>query len=653
MATGQGPIYDDTVTFPTNKDDGGAPAAPTDYVASECNAQGNFNYAARTALRTGIYHGNLDQSASLPPVSGTGPSLGTTWTSRSGQFNVSEGGAPYVWIPSLDKVHAGDKKYGLKGDGSSADDAAMAAVITDSASTLGGGIRRRVVMPRDVVVRLTSPLTMPGSLGPVISGYGAWSTRFLLDPGAANGDGITINSSQWTVLEGFAIYGKASNPAGKALIFDYNPVVNASYHTRISDLWLGSTDTRDAFDTGIYWSSAFGNNSEVFYENCAIEKFTTVGVDLPGTQQYGHAFYRCELQGLWDYTTHDHTTPGGLYCIRTGGGVPALKDCSAGSVRGAVFNFAGSPAGAPIVIDGLDCENAYQLVGNGTSTSALAPSAGVASLIIKNSRFSCVAGVIDPNGIIYFAGDALLLIEGNNFYSETDQLKIQVSPASKPQIVVRNNYFQSQNSSSYDPIVISSAAGSTNFRDAIKVYDNVYVDSSYNYKLRDEKLNGAAQTLSLIGSSQRDTSLQDILFVDLTQFNAAAASQTITAGTYPARTTHYECRPFAYNYAVVSGGITLKIKVGTSSGGDELAQEFTFANSGVGDLTAYYGEGASIGSKLISSVGTMPSGTGTSHVYVTVTTSDSSNLGNGSVSNITRGIMHVILRSALQPSSLA
>jgi hypothetical protein len=116
-----------------------------------------------------------------------------------------------------------------------------------------------------------------------------------------------------------------------------------------------------------------------------------------------------------------------------------------------------------------------------------------------------------------------------------------------------------------------------------------------------------------------------------------------------------EFKALLYNYLIVSGGFTVSIKVGTTSGGDELLSSTTLGGSLVGDEGALYGSGAGLGSAMPFHVpaSSMPNaGTPQTLIYVTATIS-SGNLGNGSTSNITRGIVHLMPEYKREPLYLA
>ena len=710
MAVGQGPIYDNTITFPTNKSDGGATTDPQHLTATEANAIGTFEYATRTAITGGIYQGAVDQSASLPPLS---PAGAVQWTSNAGQMAVSENGGPYVWIKQVDYVNLGDKRFGAKGSGTADDTAAINAWILAMTS----GNRTKVGKVPEGNFRFTSPIVFPGLYGPIIEGNGVWDSSFLSDPASASTDGFVINSCLDTRLQGFQIYCKHSNPTGNAIKFAYSPVTLASSAHILNDIMIAGFDAPGAFNVGILWSDLYGNNSEVLYNNIQIFGHVTAGVSLPGSQQYDHTFFHSTINGLWNGVTAG--TGGGLYGIWAGptaaGATPAwvvshayaagvvvvangnyytcttggtsassgtgptgtgtgITDGSAvwsylrGSAQGtggfsvrdstvtshayADFRIDGSQE-QPYVIDGLDSEGSYQTVGNGTGTYTATQIPN--NLVIRNSRLSYGPAVFDAGGTINWNFSGNLCVEDNIIVANgtpSSPPLIRLVPGGAPTASVKRNWFQTANSVNFDPVVVSGSA--VNYRSCCDVTDNRYATTGQAIAYRDERINTTSPAVGLslgaMGTSIAPTRCERLFNIDLTQFNAAGSTQTITLATMPKSITYLDCRAFQYQYVTITGGATVSINIGTSFSGQELLQVCAMTTGS--DQTVWYGESSGQrGTGLVSSGGTMPNGTATSNIYVQVSVS-TGNLGNGTTSNITRGQVHLALEYKIQPRFL-
>lgn len=243
-------------------------------------------------------------------------------------------------------------------------------------------------------------------------------------------------------------------------------------------------------------------------------------------------------------------------------------------------------------------------------------------------------------------------ITDNHFYygaptggASQNYPKLRVADGSSGmKLTVRRNDFQTLNSVTVDPIVVVGTA--INPSDSYDIGDNTFCDNSGLIAFRNERLNinpnGLIPTQVPIGFPLKLQS--DRWAIDLpSRFTANAASQIVTLNTsaLPRGMTFYEFRALLYNYLIVTGGATITMRVGTSSGGDELLSDTVLGDSGVGDQGAMYGEGSERGSAMTGSGGHCPHGEGggATNVYVKLTASTGT-LGNGTVSNITRGIIH-------------
>ncbi len=385
------------------------------------------------------------------------------------------------------------------------------------------------------------------------------------------------------------------------------------------------------------------------YENVVIEGYSEAGIYLPFTQSKGHVMRNVQCNGRWDGV--DHTANGGKFGVKATGGSFQFRDGGVGGNRGAAF-FVGAET-EPIIISGVDMEENYQLYGSGEPSSGMVASASIQEVLIEGVRFD--SEFIDPTGIIQVNNGCLNL--RNSILRGFNAVALI---AFAPSGFVRgnrivDNQFLSPNSKAYDPVVIYGAGASLNIRQCIEVHGNTYAATDFTPTPRDETLRRESTAGTFFAGSLDGLGLhQDMYGLDLTTFNAAAASQTIAMPmTQPEGFTYEEFRAFLFNYAIITGGFHLTMRVGTTSGGDELLQDVAVGEAGAGDNAVFYGDAPTErGSMMMMSGGHMPAGSATSLVYVTITIS-SGNLGDGTTSNITRGLIHFPVKYSLQPRFLA
>jgi hypothetical protein len=568
-------------------------------------------------------------------------------SSNGGQLHISENGFPRVWIKSLDYVNAGDKRFGLNGLGTVDDAAALTAAINATVAASSSTKKGCLVLPSDVLIRIRSAVTIAPANGFAMVGTGSQSSVILADPTTPNDDGLCPDTNAYGRFEGFGIIAHPSNPVGTMLRFKASS--GNSHQHRISDVVITLADgSRLAFQYGIAFDSA-GQNSEVQYENVVIEGYSEAGIYLPFTQSKGHVMRNVQCNGRWDGV--DHTANGGKFGVKATGGSFQFRDGGVGANRGAGF-FVGAET-EPIIISGVDMEENYQLYGSGDPSSGMVASASIQEVLIEGCRFD--SEFIDPTGIIQVNNGCLNL--RNNILRGFNAVALI---AFAPSGFVRgnrivDNQFLSPDSKAYDPVVIYGAVASLNIRQCIEVHGNTYAAMDFTPTPRDETLQRESTAGTYFGGSLDGLGLhQDMYAVDLTTFNAASPSQTIAMPqTQPKGFTYEEFRAHLREYAIVTGAFTLTMRVGTSSGGDELLQDIVVGDSGVGDDVKYYGDDPTErGSMMMMSGGHMPAGSATSQVFVTVTIS-SGNLGDGMTSNITRGLLDFPVKYSLQPRFLA
>lgn len=579
-------------------------------------------------------------------------------TGSGGQLSASTGGGPYVWIPTYEKVYLGDKRFGLKADWNgttgTADDAAWAAAI---AAVTGANRKCELIIPAAIQSRVTSPMAIPQANGFVMRGHGSWSSQIVLDPGSANGNGIVIPFGVAHRYEGFAILGRTANPAGACIYGDSSTGAGGSGH-EFNDLRIGSdtgTLTSPEFNLAFYWDDTNGNNSEMTYRRVEMTRFALAAVQIPGDEQYGHVFEECGIYGYWDGVAAGLV--GGSYGILAGGGPSGkggsftFKNSSVGGVNKACFSVRFFN-GQPVVIEEADSENAYSVLDGDASPSG---SSGAGRVEIVNGRWAFGTDNFPADGVIKFAGLGSLKVVGNSFFgagaTPSRYPKIAVYPNFAPRdVVVEENLFLSKGSAAVDPIIIGGTA--VNYRRCIQDRNNRFVDASGSpataSAYRNEVLN-VQQTDAdgLLDADSVKPSLCDLLYaIDLTTFNAASSSQTIAipSVTLPKQLCIHTALVELYEYITMAGAVAVSVKIGTTSGGNELLTTTTIGDSGVGDMGAIYGRSSTTG-RGSEMPYFMPTAcvTGTGSVYVTLTAA-SGNLGNGSVSNITRGKLHLNLK---------
>jgi len=571
---------------------------------------------------------------------------------RNGQLYISQNGGTGEPLPSsgesINWINVLD--YGAVPDGTTsgggtdnttAFQAAISAARRSSADDSNG--YQVLYIPAGYYL-LRNPLVFPAGLGMIVMGDGEWASVLIIDPATPNGNGLEFNSFAQLRLEKFGLLGRAANPAGKMMAFTYDPEVYASYGLRLSQVSISSHDANLAYDTGIYFDDG-PNNSEAQYDNVTIERFITSGVSLPGSQQYGHNFYRCIINGGWDGV--DHTANGGLYGINSGGGQFTFRDGNVSNVRGACFYVHASTALA-CVVDGCDTELAFQIFGDG-STGDIAPGGpGTTSFVYRNSRYSAVQNrEMDPDKVIAWNSSGALVVEDNfikNGDASPNYPTIMTYTATYPNNVsIQRNTLATINSYAHDFV---NVLNSTNLRQFMKIRDNTFADSSgVIIAYRNETLNIPVTGTMFVSNPKLETSPQGF-WVDLTQFNAAASYQDIEIQSgLPIGITYSEFISQLYNYIVVTGGATITCRVGITSGGQELLKDFTVGGSSVGDWPHAAGLiGALAAERGTNMPGVVGSVTGTSSIWMRLTAS-AGNLGNGTVSNITRGILHLQARA--------
>jgi hypothetical protein len=551
-------------------------------------------------------------------------------------------GGPDIFI-AQPVVNLGAYRFGLRGDGVTPEDTALASAMTQAAS-----IGAKLVIPPDVQIRLINPPVIPDVNGFIMEGDGKTSSVFYLDPGPeSNKNGFTILSDLLNHrYAGFSVWGNNANPANWCWGLYSNVNAGGSGH-QWDDVNVGNpNDAGVEFGKGWWLDPTGGQNSEYRWQSCWARCYSTAGWHFPGSEQYNLELEACAMNGGWNGVAKGLV--GGAYGVWSQGGAFSANNCFGGAHNLSDFEISGFN-GQPTIINNFNSEVSYGLLNAGDT---LSPSAGVGSISVRRCRLAYGAGGVTfaSDGVIKFPGAAGLVVDECTISAvgtpPANYPKIAVAPGGWPRgIQIRRNHFESQNSVAHDPLIIVGSFD--NFRSCIDIRDNDYLDNSNQTAYRNESINTAPQALSFMQDSVQYGVAQDLWFMDLTTpFIANAASQTVTFMTIPGTMLTFEdFKALLINYVVVTGGATIALKIGTTSGGDELMASTTLGGSMVGDGGAVYGGVTTgLGTDMPNHVGvaSYPNGSPPQTLIYVTATASAGHVGNGSVSNITRGLLHVM-----------
>jgi len=627
--------YDDSATLAANKNDGGAVTDTTKATATEWNQVANAVTDLRTDMRAGDYHGLKDMTAALPALA---PSGGARLAVQSNKVTASVDGGPYIWIKSVDYIALADPRFGAVMDGVTDDAAALQLAIN---ATLVTNTRRKVLVLPDGDVCIKSKVTVPGSLGFTMIGSGAWCSRIIVDPTTPSDDALVINSSQHVTLEGFSLWGLSANPAGRMIYFDYDPVVYASYGHHLREVWINSENARMAYDYGISFSDAYGNNSEVGYYDVMCFKFIEAGVHLQGSQQKAHCFYNCQMNGAWDGVTT--AVNGGKYGIQCedgnyswfGGG---MSSCS-------VAGFTVGAPNDPIVISGCQSENCYRFLDGGDLATNGRKAVTVVGCRIDNLN------LVNPQGIVSYGGIGPFIFDGNevNGHTSASAARVKIACASPSTAIrVTNNMFNSLGSVGYSPII----NGGVYWPGSWNVENNLFNTAAGSAAIRDEVLDTETSTsqppIPILSQWNRHGTSR--YYIGSVQFTAAATSETITLCTLPKGTRIKSCGFYSYDTWTASGNPTVTLKLGTTSGGAEVMREMRVGHATVNATQQIWEQKSDMGALMAASAqgGGRPTFFVDTPIYATVTR-DSGNLGNGATTSFTNGYGFFFIEVEVQP----
>jgi hypothetical protein len=624
-------LIDGSVRFTSNvtaalyTTDTGAVSAPTDgMIYTQGPLRLGSAYNADNPLYLGTYRFWVDGSGNVRFKNGI-PSSATDGNEL--------GSATYLSV----------KDYGAVGDGSTDDTAAFQAAI--DACFYGGGSNpygRTVFIPYGTY-RITGTLEWSGKQGVRILGEGRFGTQ-LWWQGAAGIPFFHINSSAQCQFSDFSIYGRAASPPSEMFFFDYSPVVLASFGHRFSNILIDSFGDA-GYDYGIRWSSAYGNNSEVVYEDVLILRFKEAGVSLEGSQQKSHNFYGCQFNGLWPSVTPG--VGGGKYGVSCTNGSFLWYGGGMGSCSLAGFYV--PTDNDPVVIDGCQSENCYRFFDSGSVGAAFG-----SPVAIKNSRMDATP-LSATDGFIRFASPGPHTLENSTVYTTTANGGRIAFLAGGVQARITDNRFSSTGSSDEDILYNASPyplAG-------VVLARNKYFNASNQMAARDEVLNNATVNdpaalgygcdvpfIAAEGSAR--------YFLDYPALTAAATSQTLLLLTLPRCTRLKSVKVYHYSDFVATGTPDVTLRLGITSGGQELLRDTVVGGAsspcGAANGATIYGTADDYGPLLAA----MPPGGAiidflqARPVYATVTRS-SGNLGNGTVTSFTNGRLHFYFEYEVEP----
>jgi hypothetical protein len=538
------------------------------------------------------------------------------------------------------------KDYGAVGDGVADDTAAFQAAI-DAAwwPNPGQYYGRTVFIPYGQYL-ISDTLDVAGAKqGFRMMGEGRFGTQLVWD-GPAGIPFLRLNSQSQAQLSDFTMHGTSAAPPSEMIYFDYTPVQQASFGHRLSNILIDSYGN-GGFDYGIRFNGTYGNNSEVVYEDVLIFRFIEAGVSLEGTQQKAHNFYGCNINGLWD-----SVTPGvnggkyGINCVQGsflwyGGG---MGGCS-------LAGFYVPANNDPVIIDGCQSENCYRFYDGGAAgTSFNSPTT------IRNSRLDSTP-LSATDGYVRFAGPGPYIFENSSIYVTTAGGGRIALLAGGTQARITDNVIVTNGAVDED-LLLNLAAGDP--LPGVLLARNKYATTSQVWGPRDEILNnGTIDNDPFTSNYGNDVPLiarsgstrYTVRYLALT---AAAPTQTVTLLTLPKGTRIKSFKVYQYNDFVAAGTPDVTMRVGLTSGGQELLRDIIVGGAsspcGPANGSTIYGTTDDLGPALANAPlgGTVIDFLQDRPVYVTVTRA-TGNLGNGTATSFTSGLLFFYFEYEVEP----
>jgi len=452
-------------------------------------------------------------------------------------------------------------------------DAFLAAIDALWSWDVSGTLGRVLYIPAGKYL-ISDPLVFKGSQGLRIVGEGRWASQ-LLWRGTAGQTFVRINSSQGLTLEHIGLFAKSSAAPSEMLFFDYSPVVFAASDIEISSVQIAAEDgALNAFDYGIRFSGAYGNNSEVRYFGLSISHYRHAGVSLEGTQQKAHHFYGCNLNGLWAGVTEG--VNGGKYGIdmtQGAGGQGGQFQWHGGNCTShSEADFRLGPPNDPVLIEGVQSEQSYRFIDGGSGTGT-----GRRALIVRGCRWDVSAISTHASDFIRLSGSGPFDISDNDFFagSAAPVPYIKVNSAN-PQVhgSIERNLLRTTNSVGTLAVQYDTSSWQTG---GLIVRNNLFSDASDNPKEQIEFLNSNNETpfsyptgVSLSRSDFPGHEGRPMLSVTFSAFAVAATSAVVKVQDLPRGARVKYMYLYQYEDFVGPSISAVVARVGSTSGGQEF-----------------------------------------------------------------------------------
>lgn len=611
------------VVLADNKSDGGAVTSTAKVVASEWNTSVDALYDTKAAITASQYVGFANMVGNLPSVAAANT---VRWTSASGQVLLSRSGEAF-WNP-LTTVNL--LSYGADPTFATDSTAAIQAAVTYCAAN------GKLLFCPSGTYKVTATITATGGAGFGIVGEGRESTIFKWrGPGGGTDDMFQFIGCQLWSLRYFACRADSVANGGtrpKAMI---HSLVNgsglAAYGMTFEDILCDGSGAADLFDYGFLFSTTgTGNNSEVTYTKCEVNKAKIACYQIEGTQAKGHNFYECTAT----------TSPYGVIAADGGFG-STTYNWRGGSMAHLAVAFKFHDPGEPITIEQVDCEEPDRFIDIGFSSPAGQP------LTVRGCRVDATAnpGTALYSSMILIGTGGPTLIDGNIFQSGASNIQFKfINQSAGGHHAIDGNQFSSDDSWLASPV--NWDTGNTGPASSVFIgrnCANVYYIGAAGVQTanRMEGLDWTIPEITIAGNVNNSGSNYNsyVVRVGISAFIAAALTQTVSF-TLP-QGVRIQGWSWYQNGKLINslGASTTTVKVGSTSGGDEyiLDTDVSAANS------VFLNDPANLGLKFSSMPpgGYVPNYFSGSTYYITLTSS-SGNLGTGAATHLSGDLFFVL-----------
>lgn len=595
-------------------------------------------------LRTSYLNGEMRPN----PRGATAVSPSGAYRFRSlddGTTQISEGGGMFrrVRMGGLFDIsdYSGANPMGT-GDSTSALQAAMTAAAADHASGSGVNVGQVYIPPGRW--RITSLLALHGRPGIRVFGAGRRSSVLYWD-GTNGADVFLYENMQHWLFENFSIEFNPAKTAG---------IVFNSYHGTVSGNAITACAIRDVTINSItgagHFTKAFAttgidtNNSEFHFEN--VQSFATgseteAHYSFESRQARAQVFLNVSIYGgkrgvATCLGTGDNAGQGGDFCF-FGGGV--------GGVSKAGFDLGG--VNARISIDGCTSESVHRFLQN-WDVDTLGRTQPPANLSFPVSIRNCLIStdtIASDQLIIAYSAAGPLIIEGNNIgngNATPGRIGLATGNAGF-RASIKNNSFLAAGSAYVDPV--DYITDYSIIKVGVDVQNNVFLNNGMNVIGVAERANvrpDSSGTWAMTRSGP-DGRQRFVLELPRTVLKANATSQVVQLPALPSHAQIRKCVAFLYD--AFAGAGTTTLRVGTTSGGQEILLDSAidyatlqtnqtaigFSPDDVGPALAGVGANGSYSELSYGSSGPT--------LYVKVT--GATNLGNGTTTNLTGGRLQI------------